>query len=111
MMADNGTYRDMESDLTIMRTRWDGEPVPDHTTLARHMQTIPIEWMESILAETARLCLKEANGASGSLGADSSGVETTRYEDVQRPNKNATSSRLAKRRTENTTSPRFWGCR
>lgn len=29
---------------------WDGEPVPDHTTPVKHMQTIPYEWMDGILA-------------------------------------------------------------
>ena len=38
-----------------------------------------------MLARTARLCMAEAGGATGPLGADSSGVETTRYETVVRP--------------------------
>ena len=87
MMADNDTFRNVESNMKIIRTKWDKEPVPDHTTLVRHMQTIPIKWMEMILAETARLCLKEAGGATGSLGADSSGVETTRYTYDQKSDK------------------------
>ena len=87
MMTDNGTFRNTESYLKVIRTRWDDEPVPDYTTLVRHMQTIPAEWMEMILAETARRCMKEADWATGSLGADSSGVETTRYVYNQEPDK------------------------
>ena len=37
-----------------------------------------------MLAETAGLCMAEAAGATGPLGADSSGVETARYETVVR---------------------------
>ena len=85
MMADNKTCRGIESDLRDMRTPWDSEPVPDHTTLVRHLPTMPEEWMDLALAETARRCIREAGGATGPLGADSSGVETTRYEDVERP--------------------------
>ena len=39
------------------------------------------------MAETARRCIKEANEATGPLGADSSAAETTRYEYVERPNR------------------------
>ena len=89
MMADNQTYRKTESDMGEMRIPWDDEPVPDHTTLVRHMQTIPSEWMDEILAETARLCLAEVGGADAPLGADSSGTETTRYEQAERPDRDA----------------------
>ena len=54
MMADNNTYRGIESDLHTINTPWNDEPVPDHTTLARHLQTIPDDWLDDILAETAR---------------------------------------------------------
>ena len=37
-----------------------------------------------ILTKTATLCMDEAGSATGPLGADSSGVETTRYETVTR---------------------------
>ena len=73
MMAYNNTFRRIESDLRDMRTPWDGEPVPDHTTMVRHLQTIPPDWMDLVLAETARRCIAEAAGATGPLGADSSG--------------------------------------
>ena len=87
MMADDDTYRGIVADLQSMRTPWDDEPVPVHTTLVRHAQTVPEEWLEHILAETARLCLKEVGDATGPLAADSSGMETTRYGMVERPNK------------------------
>ena len=87
MMADNNTYRGVESDLRGMRTPLDNEPVPDHTTLVRHLQTIPADWLDLIVAETARRCIKEADEATGPLGADSSAAETTRHEYVERPNR------------------------
>ena len=87
MIARQETYRGMESDMRDMRTPWDNEPVPDHTTLVRHLQTIPKDWLDRILAETARRCIIAAGRATGPLGAGSSGVETTRYEAVTRPNK------------------------
>jgi hypothetical protein len=40
-----------------------------------------------ILEKTAYLCIKEASWKNGFLGADSSGVETDRYEILVRPNK------------------------
>ena len=75
----------MESDLSVIKILWTGKPIPDHITLARHLQTIPHEWLDTILAKTATLCVAEAGSATGPLGADSSGVETTRYETVTRP--------------------------
>jgi hypothetical protein len=38
MMSNNATYRDTESDLRNMRLPW-REPIPDHTTIVKHMQT------------------------------------------------------------------------
>ena len=87
MIARQETYRGMESDMRGMRTPWDNEPVPDHATPVRHLQTIPKDWLDRILAETARRCIIAAGQATGPLGADSSGVETTRYEAATRPNK------------------------
>ena len=82
------SYRDAESRLHVTRIPWD-EPVPDHTTIARHLQTIPEDWLQEIPGKTARLCMKEAAWTVGSVGADSSAVETTRYETVTRPDKKA----------------------
>ena len=67
----------MESWLHVLKIPWN-EPVPDHTTRAKHFQTIPADWLDSVLAETARRCMAEVNWLAGSIGADSSGVETTR---------------------------------
>ena len=85
MVAWHKTSRDMESDLSVIKIPWASEPVPDHTTLARHLQTISQDWLDTILTKTATLCVAEAGSATGPLGADSSGVETTRYETVTRP--------------------------
>ena len=81
-MADNNTYRGIESDLHTINTPWNEEPVPDRTTLVRHLQTIPDNWLDDILSETAHRCLDVTGGATGPLAVDSSGVETTRYETV-----------------------------
>ena len=88
MMIHNDTYRDAEGYMREeTRLPWD-EPAPDHTRLVRHMQTIDEGWMDSILAETARLCMAELEeGVTAPLAADSSGVETTRYEDAERPDR------------------------
>ena len=86
MVTWHETSRDMESDLSVIKLPWwNGEPVPDHTTISRHLQTIPYGWLTAMLARTAKLCMAEADGATGPLGADSSGVETTRYETIMRP--------------------------
>ena len=57
------------------------------------MQTLPPEWMDGILAPDRPPLpgrgLAEADGAIFPLGADSSGAETTRYEQVERPDKDA----------------------
>ena len=87
MVADSNTYRGVESDLRGMRTPWDSEPVPDYITLVRHIQAIPADWLDLIVAETARRCIKEAGEAADPLGADGSAAETTRYEYVERPSR------------------------
>lgn len=85
IVAWHKTSRDIESDLSVIKIPWTGEPVPDHATLTRRLQTIPQEWLDTILAKTATLCVAEAGSATGPLGADSSSVETTRYDTVTRP--------------------------
>ena len=45
-------------------------------------KTIPEDWLDDILAETAYRCLDVTGGATGPLAVDSSGVETMRYETV-----------------------------
>ncbi len=86
MVAWHKTSRDMESDLSVIKIpRWTSESIPDHTTIARRLQTIPYGWLTAMLARTAKMCMTEAGGATGPPGADSSGVETTRYETVVWP--------------------------
>ena len=68
-----------------MQTSWSSEPIPDHTTLVRYMQTIPGDWLDMIVSETARRCI---DGATGLLGADSNAAETMRYADVEKPDVN-----------------------
>ena len=85
MVAPNLTYRGVEKWLLVLKIPWN-EPVPDHTTIARHLQTIPPDWLDSILAETARRCMETVGWTEGSLGADSSAVETDRYGLVTRLN-------------------------
>lgn len=84
MMACNHTFREASRRLDGMRDVWD-EPAPDHSWLARHMQTVDGGWMDCMLARTAELCLAELGGATAPLGADSSGAETDRYRAVERP--------------------------
>lgn len=84
MMACNHTFREASRRLDGMRDVWD-EPAPDHSWLARHMQTVDGGWMDRMLARTAELCLAELGDATAPLGADSSGAETDRYRAVERP--------------------------
>ena len=85
MVAWHKTSCGMESDLSVIKLSWrNDEPVPDHTTISRHLQTIPYSWLTWMLAETAKLCMAAAGSATGPLGADSSEVGTTRYETVVR---------------------------
>ena len=43
MVADVNAYRGTVADLQSMRTPWDGEPVPAHTTPVKYAQTVPEE--------------------------------------------------------------------
>lgn len=82
MVAGNQTCHQTESDLAEMYIIRDGEPIPDRTAPVRHMQVIQPGWMDGMLAPD---CLAEANGADAPLGADVSGAETARYEQVGHP--------------------------
>ncbi|MXZ92936.1 MAG: hypothetical protein F4245_06940 [Cenarchaeum sp. SB0678_bin_8] len=75
MLADNKTYCQTESDMS---TPWSHKPTLDYGTLVRHTQTIPPNWLYTILTETARRCLIRAGDTTTSLEIDSSGVETSR---------------------------------
>ncbi|MYG32428.1 MAG: hypothetical protein F4202_00245 [Cenarchaeum sp. SB0677_bin_16] len=106
MLADNETYRQTESDMS---TPWSHEPALDYGMLVRHMQTIPPDWLNIILAETARRCLAEAGEATAPLRVDSSGVGTKRLNGPAR--RSRILSRHAKRYTCSTVWQPFWAYR
>lgn len=83
-MAYNHPYREIERRLRRMRDIWD-EPAPDHSWVCRHMKTIDEDWMDDILGKTAEMCLAELGDATAPVASDSSRVETSRYEKVERP--------------------------
>jgi len=80
------SFRDMQNTVPMLRLPW-SEPYPDHSTIHRSYQKIPLEYLESMLDRAAQLCIKEAGWTKGLLASDSSGVETDRYETVVRPSK------------------------
>ena len=86
MVVMNLTYRDMQNIIPRLGLPWD-EPVPDHTTIARHLGRMSAKWLEGVLAETARMCIGESGREVGMLAADSTGVETLRYEKQSRPDR------------------------
>jgi len=80
------SFRDMQNTVPMLRLPWN-EPYPDHSTIHRSYQKIPLEYLEAMLDRAAQLCIKEAGWTKGLLASDSSGVETDRYENVVRPSK------------------------
>ena len=84
MIAINISLRDMESLPAALKTPWDAEPVPDHSAMGNHLDTIDEEWLQLILAKTAQMCMETAGWTSGSTASDSSGVEVDRYETVKK---------------------------
>jgi hypothetical protein len=80
------TFRDMQNQVPKLDLPWD-EPYPDHSTIHRAYERMPKEYLDSLLESTATLCTRESGWSKGVLAADSSGVETDRYEEVVRPNK------------------------
>lgn len=73
--------RVMESLAFTLKLPWH-EPIPDHTTLHRAMKSLPKDYLEKLLAETVRSCIRTAEWKreEGLLASDSTGVETDRYE-------------------------------
>jgi len=73
----------MESLAHTLKLPW-REPVPDNTTIYRALKAIPKEYLENLLAETVKSCIRVSgwNRKEGLLAADSSGVETDRYEEA-----------------------------
>ena len=84
MIAINISLRDMESLLAVLKTPWGAEPVPDHSTMGNHLDTIDEDWLQLILTKTAQMCMETAGWTSGSTASDSSGVEMDRYETVEK---------------------------
>ena len=80
------TFRDLQSEVPKLDLPWD-EPYPDHSTIHRAYQEIPVDYLDTLLDRTALLCIGEANRKRAVLASDSSGVETDGYEEVVRPNK------------------------
>ena len=109
-IAKNIPFQDVPDELASISDEWEDEPHPDRSWLIRHMKTIDIDWLDSILVDTARMCLKELEksntesvpetkkettctnetadskqdvlyaGPSAHLACDSSAIETDRYE-------------------------------
>lgn len=72
----------MENLLHLMRPTWQ-EPVPDHSTIQEAFRRIPETYLNRILARSAELCISESGWVKGIVAADSTGVETDRYETVE----------------------------
>jgi hypothetical protein len=88
MVILGSTFRDMQNDVPTLNLPWNQrEPYPDHSTIHKAFKKMDEEYLDLILEKTAYLCVKEVSWKNGVLGADSSGVETDRYETVERPNK------------------------
>lgn len=73
------SYRDMESLLPLLKLPWN-EPTPDHSTIHEAMKRIPEGYLKGILRKVAEQCIQEAEWSKGLLAADSTGIETDRYE-------------------------------
>jgi hypothetical protein len=80
------SFRDMQNMVPRLGLPWD-EPYPDHSTIHRAYHKIPIDYLEYMLDRVAHLCISEAGWRSGLIAADSTGVETDRYEVVVKPSR------------------------
>jgi hypothetical protein len=76
------SYRNMETLLYILKLPWQ-EPVPDHSTIHEAFKRMPEAYLNQILAKSARLCIAESGWVKGVVAADSTGIETDRYETVE----------------------------
>jgi len=76
------SYRTMESLLHLLRLPWE-EPVPDHSTIHEAFKRIPETYLNQIQRGSAGLCIAESGWVKGIVAADSTGVETDRYETVE----------------------------
>jgi len=75
------SFRDMESLLPLLKLPW-REPSPDHSTIHEAMKKMPESYLNGILQKAAELCIQEAEWSRGLLAADSTGIETDRYEEA-----------------------------
>ena len=87
MITFNKVLRDMESELKVIKTPWDIESVPDHTTIWRHYCTLDEGRLQEILTRVARACMNVSGWTSGSTGSDGSGVETDKYATITKEGK------------------------
>ncbi|MHB8566706.1 MAG: transposase [Nitrososphaerales archaeon] len=88
MVILGSTFRDKQNDVPTMNLPWNQyETYPDHSTIHKAFQKLDEDYLDLVLEKTAYLCVRESSWKSGVLGIDSSGVETDRYEMVERPNK------------------------
>jgi IS5 family transposase len=76
------SYRNMQALLYLLRLPWQ-EPVPDHSTIHEAFKRIPENYLNRILAGSAGLCIAESGWVKGIIAADSTGIETDRYETVE----------------------------
>jgi len=81
------TFREMQRLVPKLPLPWQEEPCPDHSTIHRAYQRMPQRYLDSLLERSAGLCIRETGWKKGVLAADSSGVETDRYEEVSRPSR------------------------
>ena len=77
------SYRNMESLLHMLTLPWPWKPVPDHSTIHEAFRRIPETYLNQVLTRSAELCRRESGWAKGLIAADSTGVETDRYETVE----------------------------
>ena len=76
------SYRNMEALLYMLKLPW-FEPVPDHSTIHEAFSRIPEAYLNQLLAKSAELCIEASSWVRGIVAADSTGVETDRYETVE----------------------------
>jgi hypothetical protein len=76
------SYRNMEALLCMLKLPW-LEPVPDHSTIHEAFGRMSESYLDRLLEKSARLCVEESCWFRGIVTADSTGVETDRYETVE----------------------------
>ncbi|MEM3551407.1 MAG: transposase [Candidatus Bathyarchaeia archaeon] len=77
------SYRRMEALLRMLRLPWLGEPVPDHSTIHEAFRRMSEAYLNRLLERSAEFCVEESGWVRGVVAADSTGVETDRYETVE----------------------------